>query len=56
MPGTGHSFTDIALTDGLMLRPGSLRGIVGVDQDAMTVTALAGTPLPSSTARWRSSA
>ena len=45
MPGTGHSFTDIALTDGLMLRPTSLRGIVGVDQDAMTVTALAGTTL-----------
>ncbi len=22
MPGTGHSFTDIALTDGLLLRPG----------------------------------
>ncbi len=45
MPGTGHSFTDIALTDGLMLRPGSLRGVLGVDQDAMTVTALAGTTL-----------
>ena len=45
MPGTGHSFTDIALTDGLLLRPGSLRGILGVDQDAMTVTALAGTTL-----------
>src|SRR4051794_22302614 len=45
MPGTGHSFTDIALTDGLLLRPAGLRGIVGVDQDAMTVTALAGTTL-----------
>jgi L-gulonolactone oxidase len=45
MPGTGHSFTDIALTDGLLLRPGSLRGIVAVDRDSMTVTALAGTPL-----------
>jgi FAD-linked oxidoreductase len=45
MPGTGHSFCDIALTDGLLLRPASLRGIVGVDQDAMTVTALAGTTL-----------
>ncbi|MEO7943473.1 MAG: D-arabinono-1,4-lactone oxidase [Marmoricola sp.] len=45
MPGTGHSFTDIAVTDGLLLRPGSLRGIVAVDRDAMTVTALAGTPL-----------
>ena len=45
MPGTGHSFTDIALTDGLLLHPGGLRGIVAVDRDAMTVTALAGTPL-----------
>ncbi|MCW2762409.1 MAG: FAD-binding protein [Marmoricola sp.] len=45
MPGTGHSFTDIAVTDGLLLRPGGLRGIVGVDRDAMTVTALAGTSL-----------
>src|ERR1700712_3639802 len=45
MPGTGHSFTDIALTDGLLLRPGSLRGITAVDRDSMTVTALAGTPL-----------
>jgi FAD-linked oxidoreductase len=45
MPGTGHSFTDIAVTDGLLLRPNGLRGIVGVDRDAMTVTALAGTPL-----------
>jgi L-gulonolactone oxidase len=45
MPGTGHSFTDIALTDGLLLRPDSLRGVVGVDRDAMTITVLAGTPL-----------
>jgi FAD-linked oxidoreductase len=45
MPGTGHSFTDIAVTDGLLLRPGSLRGIVAVDRETMTVTALAGTPL-----------
>ena len=45
MTGTGHSFTDIAVTDGILLRPDSLRGIVGVDHDAMTVTALAGTPL-----------
>ena len=45
MPGHGHSFTDIAVTDGLLLHPGSLRGIVGVDRDAMTVTVLAGTPL-----------
>ncbi len=45
MPGTGHSFTDIAVTDGLLLRPDSLRGVVAVDRDAMTVTVLAGTPL-----------
>ena len=45
MPGTGHSFTDIALTDGVLLRPSGLRGITGVDRDAMTVTVLAGTPL-----------
>lgn len=45
MPGTGHSFTDIALTDGLMLRPGALRGVTEVDRDTMTATALAGTPL-----------
>ncbi len=45
MPGNGHSFTDIAVTDGLMLSPGSMRGIVAVDRDALTVTALAGTSL-----------
>jgi FAD-linked oxidoreductase len=45
MPGSGHSFNDIAVTDGLMLRPVGLRGIVAVDRDALTVTALAGTPL-----------
>jgi FAD-linked oxidoreductase len=45
MVGTGHSFTGIATPDGTMLRPGRLSGVVGVDRDAMTVTALAGTPL-----------
>ena len=45
MVGTGHSFTPVALTDGLLLRPDLLRGITHVDRDAMTVTALAGTPL-----------
>ena len=55
MPGTGHSFTDIAVTDGLLLRPGSLRGIVAVDRDAMTVTALAGTPLQELNPRWSAS-
>lgn len=45
MPGTGHSFTSIAQANGIMLRPDHLRGIVGVDRERMTVTALAGTPL-----------
>ncbi len=45
MTGTGHSFNDIALTDGLLLRPDGLRGVVAVNRDAMTVTVLAGTPL-----------
>ncbi|WP_445256651.1 D-arabinono-1,4-lactone oxidase [Nocardioides aurantiacus] len=45
MPGSGHSFSDIALTDGTLLRPTALTGVVGVDRGAMTVTALAGTTL-----------
>jgi len=45
MPGTGHSFTDIAVADDILLRPDLLRGITAVDREAMTVTALAGTPL-----------
>jgi len=45
MPGTGHSFTGIAAPEGIMLSPSQLTGIVGVDREAMTVTALAGTPL-----------
>jgi FAD-linked oxidoreductase len=45
MPGAGHSFTGIAAPQGIMLSPGQLSGIVAVDRAAMTVTALAGTPL-----------
>jgi FAD-linked oxidoreductase len=45
MVGTGHSFTGIAAPEGTMLRPGRLTGITAVDREAMTVTALAGTPL-----------
>ncbi|NYD41603.1 D-arabinono-1,4-lactone oxidase [Nocardioides panaciterrulae] len=45
MVGTGHSFTAIAAPEGTMLRPAGLTGITAVDRDAMTVTALAGTPL-----------
>ena len=45
MVGSGHSFTDIARADGLLLRPDRLVGVRTVDRDAMTVTVLAGTPL-----------
>jgi FAD-linked oxidoreductase len=45
MVGSGHSFTDVAVTDGLLLRPDRLSGVRNVDRDAMTVTVLAGTPL-----------
>ena len=45
MVGTGHSFTGIAAPGHTMLRPSRLSGIVAVDREAMTVTALAGTPL-----------
>jgi L-gulonolactone oxidase len=45
MVGSGHSFTDVAVTDGLMLRPDRLRGIETVDAATRRVTVLAGTPL-----------
>jgi L-gulonolactone oxidase len=45
MPGTGHSFTGIAAPEGIMLNPTQLTGIVAVDRESMTATALAGTPL-----------
>ncbi|MBW5420951.1 FAD-binding protein [Streptomyces sp. BG9H] len=43
--GTGHSFTAAAATDGLLIRPGLLTGIRGIDRAAGTVTVEAGTPL-----------
>ncbi|MCZ9340308.1 FAD-binding protein, partial [Streptomyces sp. TRM76130] len=43
--GTGHSFTSIAATDGVLVRPDLLTGIRHVDREAMTVTVEAGTPL-----------
>ncbi|WP_374205836.1 D-arabinono-1,4-lactone oxidase [Streptomyces sp. MUM 2J] len=43
--GTGHSFTSIAATDGVLIRPHLLTGIRNIDRDAMTVTVEAGTPL-----------
>ncbi|WP_030778693.1 D-arabinono-1,4-lactone oxidase [Streptomyces sp. NRRL S-920] len=43
--GAGHSFTAAAATDGLLIRPGLLTGIRGIDRAAGTVTVEAGTPL-----------
>ncbi|MGW0997052.1 D-arabinono-1,4-lactone oxidase [Streptomyces sp. NPDC002520] len=43
--GTGHSFTSIAATDGMLIRPQLLTGVRNIDRDAMTVTVEAGTPL-----------
>ncbi len=45
MIGTGHSFTAISAPEHTMLRPTHLTGILSVDREAMTVTALAGTQL-----------
>jgi len=43
--GTGHSFTGIARPEHTLLLPGGMSGITAVDREAMTVTALPGTPL-----------
>ncbi|WP_432136333.1 MULTISPECIES: D-arabinono-1,4-lactone oxidase [unclassified Streptomyces] len=43
--GTGHSFTSIATTDGVLIRPQLLTGIRAVERETMTVTVEAGTPL-----------
>ncbi|MET8718706.1 MULTISPECIES: D-arabinono-1,4-lactone oxidase [Streptomyces] len=43
--GTGHSFTSIAATDGVLIRPQLLTGIRRIDREAMTVTVESGTPL-----------
>ncbi|MFD3732830.1 D-arabinono-1,4-lactone oxidase [Streptomyces sp. NPDC058632] len=43
--GTGHSFTSIAATDGVQIRPHLLTGIRDIDRAAGTVTVEAGTPL-----------
>jgi len=45
MLGTGHSFTSISAPVDVMMRPDLLTGVTHVDREAMTVTALAGTPL-----------
>ncbi|MFE9557312.1 D-arabinono-1,4-lactone oxidase [Streptomyces sp. NPDC006692] len=43
--GTGHSFTAVAATDGVLIRPDLLTGIRAIDRTALTVTVEAGTPL-----------
>jgi L-gulonolactone oxidase len=43
--GAGHSFTSIAATDGVLIRPQLLTGIRSIDRENMTVTVEAGTPL-----------
>ncbi|MFD5628384.1 D-arabinono-1,4-lactone oxidase [Streptomyces sp. NPDC127072] len=43
--GTGHSFTAVAATDGVLIRPQLLTGIRRIDRDVGTVTVEAGTPL-----------
>ncbi|RSS78768.1 D-arabinono-1,4-lactone oxidase [Streptomyces sp. WAC06614] len=43
--GTGHSFTAVAATDGVLLRPQALAGIQEIDRTAGTVTVGAGTAL-----------
>ncbi|MFJ3801718.1 D-arabinono-1,4-lactone oxidase [Streptomyces sp. NPDC090088] len=43
--GSGHSFTSIAATDGVSIRPQLLTGIRNIDRQAMTVTVESGTPL-----------
>ncbi|MCG3042483.1 D-arabinono-1,4-lactone oxidase [Streptomyces fenghuangensis] len=43
--GTGHSFTPVAVTEGVLIRPDRLTGIRRIDREAGTVTVAAGTPL-----------
>ncbi|WP_211833127.1 MULTISPECIES: D-arabinono-1,4-lactone oxidase [Streptomyces violaceusniger group] len=43
--GTGHSFTTVAATDGLLIRPDRMAGVRGLDREAGTVTVAAGTSL-----------
>ena len=45
MAGSGHSFTPAAVTDGMLLLSGGLRGVRSVDEKAGLVTAEAGCPL-----------
>jgi L-gulono-1,4-lactone dehydrogenase len=45
MAGTGHSFTPVAATDGVLLQPGGMTSIRSVDAAAGLVTVEAGCPL-----------
>jgi L-gulono-1,4-lactone dehydrogenase len=45
MAGTGHSFTAVAATDGVLLQPGGMTSIRSVDAAAGLVTVEAGCPL-----------
>ncbi|WP_026119505.1 D-arabinono-1,4-lactone oxidase [Nocardiopsis ganjiahuensis] len=45
MVGSGHSFTDVAITDGLLLAPTSLTRVRSIDPGAGTATVEAGLPL-----------
>ena len=43
--GSGHSFTPLVATDGLLLHVGRLSGVLGIDRERRRVRVLAGTPL-----------
>ncbi|MBF9071508.1 FAD-binding protein [Streptacidiphilus sp. NEAU-YB345] len=43
--GTGHSFTSIAATDGVLVRPDRMTGIREIDHEGGTVTVESGLPL-----------
>jgi L-gulono-1,4-lactone dehydrogenase len=45
MAGSGHSFTPVAVTSGVLLQPGGLRAVRSVDEAAGEVTVEAGCPL-----------
>jgi FAD-linked oxidoreductase len=45
VPGSGHSFTAAAVTDGVMIHISELSGIRSIDRTALTVTVGAGTTL-----------
>src|SRR5436190_9909029 len=44
-PGTGHSFTPVAATDGTLIDMNQFNGLNGFDPDRMIATVGAGTPL-----------